>query len=64
MFLSLCLCSMNPVMILVVGVGDDLCLEWDYVGCEDVVEEDRGHLHWVGNACTFVVMNIKAGRDL
>lgn len=55
---------MNPVMILIVGVGDDLCLEWDYVGCQDVVEEDRGHLRWVGNACTFVVMNIKAGRDL
>lgn len=42
MFLSLCLCFMNPVMILIVGVGDDLCLEWDYVGCQDVVEEDKG----------------------
>lgn len=55
---------MNPVTILIVEVGDDLCFEWDYVVCQDVVEEDRGHLRLVGNACTFVVMNIKAGRDL
>jgi len=46
----------------IVEVGDDLCCEWDYVVCQDVVEEDRGHLQF--NACTFVVRNIKAGRDL
>lgn len=64
MFLSLCLCFMNPVTIPIVEVGDDLCFEWDYFVCQDVAEEDRGHLRLVGNACTFVVMNIKAGRDL